>query len=313
MAEETLASAVAVPEQDHLDVSPETRPKRRNSSIAGTDPDTKRRRLSTQDEEGDSTTARRTSSPDPVEQRPPRRESRQVKGRDEERKRGQRLFGALLGTLSQTPSTTAQRRRADIERKQQDKLKLQEEEYGELKKKKREERAAIRKKQQRYYEEESLRTRHSNLLAMAHFLKTKSEPVLYYKPWELRPEDEDVIRNQIEETEATISRERTEFEARYPPGDEGEPKKEDDGAERRESESQDQAPLPDADITEQPKDTTQGSSDKADVETNHDGGTETAPPDTTPVSVSHNDSDVHRAPDDDGGEVVEDNEDTVIY
>lgn len=45
---------------------------------------------------------------------------------------------------------------------------------------------------------------------------------------------------------------------------------------------------------------------------------EAAPLDTTPaidanVSVSHPDSDVHRAADDDGGEVVEDNEDTVIY
>lgn len=145
-----------MPEQEPLVVSPDPGLKRRNSSIADIDTDTKRRRLSAQDEQGDSTTSHRPTSPDPAEQRPARRESRQVKGRDEERKRGQRLFGALLGTLSQTPSAAAQRRRADIERKQQDKLKLQEEEYGELKKKKREEREAIRRKEQRYYEEESV-------------------------------------------------------------------------------------------------------------------------------------------------------------
>lgn len=99
---------------------------------------------------------RKPSFSDTAEQRPDRRASRQANGRDEERKRGQRLFGALLGTLSQRSNTAAQKRRADIERKQQDKLKLQDEEYDELKKKKREERAAIRKKEQRYYEEESV-------------------------------------------------------------------------------------------------------------------------------------------------------------
>jgi hypothetical protein len=39
---------------------------------------------------------------------------------DEDRKRGQRLFGGLLGTLSQSSSSAAQRRRADIEKKQQE-------------------------------------------------------------------------------------------------------------------------------------------------------------------------------------------------
>ena len=43
----------------------------------------------------------------------------------EERKRSRRLFGALIGTLSQgsTKTSVAQRRRADIEQKQQTKLK----------------------------------------------------------------------------------------------------------------------------------------------------------------------------------------------
>lgn len=96
---------------------------------------------------------------------------------------------------------------------------MQDEEYGELKKKRREERAVIRKKEQRFYEEESvsfefpcsqgmmkmmicwafglllglcragadgwmsqMRTRHSNMIAMAHFLKTRTEPVLVCFP-----------------------------------------------------------------------------------------------------------------------------------
>ncbi|KAF7117986.1 hypothetical protein CNMCM5793_007355 [Aspergillus hiratsukae] len=305
----TLASAVAVPEPDTLAPSPEASLKRRNSSTTDPDPDSKRRRLSTQEEKDPAV----EPFSDTTEQRPDRRASRQANGRDEERKRGQRLFGALLGTLSQRSNTAAQKRRADIEQKQQDKLKLQDEEYDELKKKKREERAALRKKEQRYYEEESMRTRHSNLLAMAHFLKTKSEPVLYYKPWQLRPEDEDLIRRQIEEAEATISRERAEFEARHPPQEETESKEEKEIQAGNHQES----PLPDADVQE-PKDTAQESSDKGKAETSQDQNVEAAQPETAPVndvpvSVNQNDSDDHRAADDDGGEVVEDNEDTVIY
>jgi hypothetical protein len=116
----------------------------------------------------------------------------------EERKRGQRLFGALLGTLSQRSSTAAQKRRADIDQRQQAKLKLQDEEYGELKRKKRDDIIAERRSRQREAEKEAvcfsdqrrglykselkislqLATRHKNLLAMARYLKTKTEPVL---------------------------------------------------------------------------------------------------------------------------------------
>jgi hypothetical protein len=162
----TLSSAVAVPEQDILAPSPDAGLKRRNSSTTDPDPDSKRRRLSTQEEKDHPASDRKPSISDAAEQRPDRMASRQANGRDEERKRGQRLFGALLGTLSQRSSTAAEKRRADIERKQQDKLKLQDEEYDGLKKKKREERVALRKKQQRYYEEESVSVRCSQFTSL---------------------------------------------------------------------------------------------------------------------------------------------------
>lgn len=133
----------------------------------------------------------------------------------------------------------------------------------------------------------------------------------YYKPWQLRPEDEDLIRHQIEEAEATISRERAEFEARRPPQEESESKEE---TEIRAG-NQQEAPQPDVDVQE-PKDTTEESSDKASAETNQGQNIEAAVPETVndvPASVNHTGSDDHRAADDDGGEVVEDNEDTVIY
>lgn len=76
-----------------------------------------------------------------------------------------------------------------------------------------------------------MRIRHSNMLAMAQFLCTKSEPKLvsifpaihvfsadslqYYKPWELLPGDAERIKEQIADTEALIEREILEFNRRH--------------------------------------------------------------------------------------------------
>ena len=74
----------------------------------------------------------------------------------EERKRGQRLFGALLGTLSQSSSSAAHKRRIDIEKKQQAKLKLQDEEYDDEKKQKLEALMEIRRWEQKKYKKQSV-------------------------------------------------------------------------------------------------------------------------------------------------------------
>ncbi|OJJ88421.1 pinin family protein, partial [Aspergillus glaucus CBS 516.65] len=317
-----LASAVSLPDQDTVSSPPAEPTLKRKSSI--TDPDAKRRRLSSHSH------ASNDANPNDHEKEnlESGREQKQRRGgrRDEERKRGQRLFGALLGTLSQSSNSTAQRRRADIERRQQDKLKVQDEEYDELKKKRREERLVIRKKEQKLYEEEAMRTRHSNLLAMARFLKTRTEPVLYYKPWELQREDEDIIQDQIEDTEKTVAREVAEFEARYPPPQQTEEEnppetkpKPQVGKEVEEDKPADHpAPVPEVESerkneTREPQETTHEASDRVDAETNRDQSFEdnnqhartTHEPQPDPSEADHPD---------DGGEVVEeDNEDTVIY
>lgn len=80
-----------------------------------------------------------------------------------------------------------------------------------------------------------MRTRHSNLLAMAHSLQTKSEPKLvsvcrrlvggclhpdaksnaqYYRPWEPTPEQEEIIKVQIRDAEAQIEDELQQFKRR---------------------------------------------------------------------------------------------------
>ncbi|OAX84298.1 hypothetical protein ACJ72_01340 [Emergomyces africanus] len=213
MADRTIASAVALPEQEE---SPDGTLKRRQS--LADDNESKRRRLSAdhthpeskENETSSPTTAAPTTVSSATEQKDSRRRSSVV----EERKRGQRLFGALLGTLSQSSSTAAQKRRADIEKKQQAKLRIQEEEYNELIRRKQEDLLAVRRKEQRTYDAQSMRLRHSNQLAMAHFLKTTAEPVLYYKPWQLRPEEEDRIKQQIEDCETAIAMEIKDFEAK---------------------------------------------------------------------------------------------------
>lgn len=136
----SLASAVALPEP----LSPESGLKRK-SSISNAD--RKRRRLSSQEDHISSQVFDHTGERNPI---------RRGGGRTEDRKRGQRLFGALLGTLSQSSSTPSQKRREDIEKRQQAKLKQQEEEYDELKRKKREELISARRKEQRLYEKEAV-------------------------------------------------------------------------------------------------------------------------------------------------------------
>ncbi|GLI74191.1 hypothetical protein PoHVEF18_002425 [Penicillium ochrochloron] len=327
MSEGTLASAVAVPEQDTLRQSPEISTKRRQSSVS--EHETKRRRLSTQ---GDiSPNARRqqhspqASAPDrPAERRPNRQ------GREEDRKRGQRLFGGLLGTLSQSSTSAAQKRRADIEKRQQDKLKSQADEYDELKKRRRDRRDLIRRKEKPFYEREAMQTRHSNLIAAAHFLKTRTEPALYYKPWQLRSGDEAIIREQVEEAEATVAREVAEFNARYPPEafvyEKLEPISAEVAGPAGESEAQQQAkptaepvseeaPAPKAEAdAQEPKET----SDKKDAEPSEEKPSEPTPTSTVPMPMGMDGAadsrDAHRAAhDDDGDEMLEDNEDTVIY
>lgn len=67
------------------------------------------------------------------------------------------MFGAVLGTLSQSSSATPQqRRRVDIERKQQAKRELQIQEEGEMKRKALEEIFAGRRREQKVWDAESV-------------------------------------------------------------------------------------------------------------------------------------------------------------
>jgi hypothetical protein len=103
--------------------------KRRQSSSP--DPSTKRPRLSTDGDLDSPSTLRASPNAFPIAADPStlapkdanlgRRES----NAQEERKRGRRLFGGLLNTLSQSASNAQQNKRLEIEKRQQEKARLQ--------------------------------------------------------------------------------------------------------------------------------------------------------------------------------------------
>ena len=161
-----VASAVILPESDPPP-SPSTNRKRRQSSFS--DDRSKRPRLGRGDTDGDkSDTVTPLESATKDNQQLDRRRSGQM----EERKRGQRLFGALLGTLSQSSSSTAQKRRTDIEKKQQAKLKLQAEEQDEMKKQKLEALLVVRRREQRKFDKQSVRSKYRTGRLTSHRMLT---------------------------------------------------------------------------------------------------------------------------------------------
>ncbi|KAI9706778.1 MAG: hypothetical protein M1820_004749 [Bogoriella megaspora] len=208
--DESVASAVVVPDaEERAGVSAQSPQlpeesnslKRRQSSISPSSP--KRARL-------DSNNDSRATRQELLNER-----RRRVQAED--RKRNQRLFGGLLNTLNQSAKSglsgaTREKQKAEIEKRQAEKLKRKDVEYVEEKKRKLDALMKARKKEQRVVDEQALRIRHSNMRAMAHSLQTESEPKLYYIPWDITHAEEDRIKKQIDEVEDKIDREFDDFE-----------------------------------------------------------------------------------------------------
>ena len=145
-----VASVVILPESEQSPSPPPTL-KRRQSSLS--DDRSKRARIGHDDTYGGRQDTMTPPQSATLDRQPP---ERQRSGQLEERKRGQRLFGALLGTLSQSSSSTAQKRRTDIEQRQQAKLKLQAEEQDEQKKLKLEALLVVRRREQKIFDKQSV-------------------------------------------------------------------------------------------------------------------------------------------------------------
>lgn len=200
----------------------------------------------------------------------------------------------------------SQKRRTDIEQKQQAKLKLQADEFDEKKKQQVDKLMDFRRREQRKYDKQSMQIRHSNLLAQAHFLSTEAEPKLYYKPWELLPGQDVKIKSQVVEAERII---------------------EHDSAQRQAEEATDeQLPVSDPPhdrVSEQAEkksepaleDTVGSNTDKEEDPNRGESGTTNADQLTEPADSQETSEPPEALKDqnDDGGEVMEAAEDTVIY
>ncbi|MCJ1478184.1 hypothetical protein MMC13_006860 [Lambiella insularis] len=268
-----VASAVIVPDNAEQLVSPPLSSKRRPSS--GSESGSKRLRLS----------QRHSSDPRGVIPSPLTTStssfSKEAKAQVEERRRGKRLFGALLGTLAQSSSSTAQKRRVDIEKKQQAKLRLQDEEHDEKKKQRLDAFLEVRQREQKKYNKQS-----------------------YYMPWDLLPEDQAKIGAQIEDAEAMIGGETTAYEAKELLAVKDEPSQEWQTSPSRDhngnsktvgqvtnsKEHVDELEIPDANIQADGAGSTTENADE--------------------ISNAH---DTPREPVDDGGDIIIGEEDTVIY
>ena len=165
-----------------------------------------------------------------------------------------------------------------------------------------------------------IRIKHSNILAQAHFLQTQTEPRLvsiassskapvahafyqYYRPWELLPKDEDRVKRQVEEARGLISREIQQLDGTYSTSPHASShmnsKEADLNAAEHSQESTDAIGKDPA--NKDIEDSKVNGTDPADVEMSENSRRSVEP------------SEPGKDAPDDGGEVVEGEEDTVIY
>lgn len=144
-----IQSAVVVPELEAQYQESTPSLKRRQSSISS-DTSSKRPRLSPRNstEHG----SPRNMSP-PLQRKP---SQANTSTGAQERQRSQRLFGNVFSNLNKTSAKPAHRKRDEVEKRQQERLKLQTEEAAEEKRKRREELDMLRQKQQKAWNEQSV-------------------------------------------------------------------------------------------------------------------------------------------------------------
>ncbi|KAK0661158.1 pinin/SDK/memA/ protein conserved region-domain-containing protein [Cercophora samala] len=131
----------------------------------------------------------------------------------EERKRGQRLFGGILGTLSgQTrESSNLHKRRLDIEKRQHERAQKQEVEDEKHRRGRVERTRRERLIDQIEVDEKSMHARHEDMMEKARSLMTRGYPRILYRPWELTREQERTVRDQVRDAEDRIDRELAEW------------------------------------------------------------------------------------------------------
>ncbi|KAK4070188.1 uncharacterized protein Triagg1_6609 [Trichoderma aggressivum f. europaeum] len=227
---ETVASKPADEERPAPEKAPDASLKRKAEDEGPEDDSPKRAKHNDDDDEDAAAAAsRRQPSPshdhdhdhdhsregDGKEVAPAANQDRRRQAIQEEKKRGKRLFGGLMSTLSQTSNTSQQqKRRQEIERRQQDRMQKQRAEDDQKRAEKLEKLHLVRMAEQIVFDEEVMKKKHEKRLAMAKFLRTRAEPAIFYLPWKTTPEQKDTIEDQIQRAKATVEKEVEQFKAR---------------------------------------------------------------------------------------------------
>ncbi|CCG81359.1 Pinin/SDK/memA domain protein [Taphrina deformans PYCC 5710] len=131
----------------------------------------------------------------------------------EDKKRGKRLFGSLLGTLggikkeaSSAKSQEKAARQAELEERQLKRLREANEEIA----RKQAEANAARKQRQQEREilkrNERIESFHAHQVLLANHLMTTAEPPLCYRPWELTKEQGERIEAQVQKAKEEQSK-----------------------------------------------------------------------------------------------------------
>ncbi|KFA74010.1 hypothetical protein S40288_09740 [Stachybotrys chartarum IBT 40288] len=143
-------------------------------------------------------------------------DSRRKSATQEEKTRGRRLFGGLLNTLNQTHAqpSAQQRRRQEIEQRQQERLQKQKAEDEKQRAEKLSSLRDIRMAEQIVFEEKVMKNRHAKNLQLAHYIRTREKPYIYYLPWKLTRDQEDLIDDQIRKAKESNAREAADFKVR---------------------------------------------------------------------------------------------------
>lgn len=233
-------------------------------------------------------------------------EQRKRPSAQDEKKRNKRLFGGLLNTLSQTPaSNPAQKRRFEIERRQQERLQKQKEEDERVRKERGDKRRAEWSRNGIVWEEEVMRNRHRRMLATARFLKTKARPAVYFLPSKRSVKQDEMIEEQIQRAKRLVEREEDEFGDRRRKHEElhGQPRAQNPHPSRR------------SDIDESKQDAQLAPQEKPSLPETEESGKENATSEekrktSLPKTAA---KEAHGDHDESGDEVVDAEEDMVIY
>ncbi|KGQ10278.1 hypothetical protein BBAD15_g4367 [Beauveria bassiana D1-5] len=124
-----------------------------------------------------------------VDEHPPER--RPTVATQEDKRRGKRLFGGLMNTLNQGPSTIQQKRRQEIEKRQKERMQKQDAEDGQRRAERLAQLRAVRIREQIIFDEE-----------------------VYYLPWRCTDHEQDIIDEQRRKARELVQREESEFEKR---------------------------------------------------------------------------------------------------